>query len=167
MAIWHMNLKDNRKEGKCSDEELKFRLCKEKGILAIGWNVTAEVNSWQEYRLKAEKVYTSEKKNLTTACNGFEKMKEGDLVWVANPVTKDWYLTRVIDKNSEPTICKNLKEFDICSYRICEFLNVTISDEIIALLNSDKISKRLTLSEIHNEKMITATNALVNVKEGK
>ena len=57
MNVWHMNLKDNRKKEKCTDQELKFRICKEKGILAIGWGISEKVNSWQEYRIKAKKIY--------------------------------------------------------------------------------------------------------------
>lgn len=43
MTIWYMNLKDNRAvENRNADEELKFRICIEKSILAIGWGFCAD-----------------------------------------------------------------------------------------------------------------------------
>lgn len=42
MNVWYMNLKDSRSvENRNADEELKFKICIEKSILAIGWGFDA------------------------------------------------------------------------------------------------------------------------------
>lgn len=155
MTIWYMNLKDNRKSEKCSDEELKFRICKEKGILAIGWGVESFVNSWQEYCIKAEKIY-----GKIPAINSLEKMSCGDFVWVKNPVVKEYYLVEIIDKNPFPSICGNLKEFDINSYRLCKFTSVTATEDIADLLQN-KADIRHTISQIKNSELLSATKTLI------
>ena len=155
-----MSLKDERSKGACSDREIKFRICMEKGILAIGWGITATVNSWQEYCLTAKKVYKNDK-GFERAIKALAEMQEGDLVWTKNPVTDEWFLSRIVDKNPFPGICYDLQEFDICSYRLCEFLSLKIPQEICEQLNSKKIVKLQTASRITDENLINATNALI------
>lgn len=109
MAVWRMNLIDNRKLGnRCKDQELKFRICIEKSIVGIGWGLNACFDSWEEYHTCADYRY-HENKGYTTAANALKEMACGDLVWTQNPVTHERYLAQVLD--SEPSLCCHLREF--------------------------------------------------------
>ena len=113
--VWCMNLIDARDEDvKNKDTELKFRLCKERGILAIGWGVSSVVNSWQEYLDVASNTWRTSK-NFVAATNALKEMAYGDLVWVKNPVSDDVYIAEIVDKSTDPSIYSNLMEFDICA----------------------------------------------------
>ena len=122
--VWCMNLKDNRKEvDRNKDAELKFRLCKEKGMVAIGWGVNSVVNSWQEYLEAANNTWRANM-NFVAATNALKEMACGDLVWIKNPVSDDVYIAEIVDKSADPSIYSNLIEFDICAYRKCRYLFV-------------------------------------------
>ncbi len=115
MNVWCMNLKDNRDiDERNRDEELKFRLCRKKSIIAIGWAIPEDVFTWDEYIIKADVVYAA-KKNYKTARNQLQRVEKGDLVWVKNPPKKAYFLVEITDDS--PNVCNNLKEFDICGYR--------------------------------------------------
>ncbi len=124
IRVWCMNLIDNRNEGERNkDAELKFRLCKEKGIIAIGWGVSGVVNSWQEYLEAANNAWRANK-NFVAATNALKEMACGDLVWIKNPASDDVYIAEIVDKSADPSIYSNLMEFDICAYRKCRYLFV-------------------------------------------
>lgn len=97
-TIWCMNLKDNRDESNNRnwDGELKFRLCRERSMIAIGWCVPYVVNTWEEYKKIANDI-TFYGKGYVTARNNLERIKKGDLVWIKNPTTEDRYLVEIED----------------------------------------------------------------------
>ena len=58
MNVWYMNLKDSRSvENRNADEELKFKICIEKSILAIGWGFDAIIYDWSQYKALADYFY--------------------------------------------------------------------------------------------------------------
>ena len=167
--IWCMNLIDNRNEGERNkDDELKFRLCQEKGIIAIGWGVSGFINSWQEYLQSANEVWKSDK-NFIAAINALEEMAYGDLVWTKNPASGDIYIAEVVDKSPEPSIYNNLIEFDICAYRKCRYLYVD-SNYLTGSLCKKHLSARRAIEKMSNsarQDTIDATLPLFEkLKEG-
>lgn len=106
-AVYCMNLKDNR-DVPNHDKELKFRLCLEKSMIAIGWGVPKIVNTWEEYNKIAEHQHSNDR-GYHIARNNFQKIKKGDLVWVKNPVSGERYLVEI--KDEYPGIYHSLKEF--------------------------------------------------------
>lgn len=148
VKIWCMNLIDNRNKSKRNkDDELKFRLCKEKGIIAIGWGVTEPVNSWQEYLEVANNVYKGNG-GYSAARNALPKMSCGDLVWTKNPVTGDAYIVEITDKSAEPSIYGHLTEFDICAYKRGRYFHVD-STCLAGSLCADKLKTRKAIAEMH------------------
>lgn len=77
MNLWLVNLKDNRDTAE-KDIDLKFRICKALGIVAIGW-------------------YDTDEENGRTAKKLLGEMKEGDYVWVIHPANGTYHLAKVID----------------------------------------------------------------------
>ena len=117
--IWCMNLKDRRPEGKRNrNEELKFLLCLEKSVVAIGWCVPDDVHTWEEYREIADKTYAG-KDGYKTAVKALGGMRSGDLVWVKKPKDDVYILAEIAD--NYPGINLFLREFDICAYRRVRF----------------------------------------------
>lgn len=115
MNIWCMNLKDDRNVSERNrDEELKFRLCREKSIVAIGWAIPEDVFTWNDYKKRADVVYAA-KNNYHIARDHLQRMEKGDLVWVKNPPKKAYFLVEITDDS--PNVCNNLKEFDVSGYR--------------------------------------------------
>lgn len=144
-TIWCMNLKDNRDEPRRNrDMELKFRLCRERSMIAIGWAVEDDVNSWEEYILRADIKYQADTA-YATARKGLQSMKPGDLVWTQNPVTHEHYLVEITDKT--PRIYGSLEEFDICGCRSGTFY--LVPDAILTgALSSKNLSARHTIERI-------------------
>lgn len=166
MTIWQMNLIDNREQGnRCKDKELKFCMCKEKSVLAIGWGLRAEFDSWQEYKNLAD-VFYKENKGYVSAIAAIQKISCKDLVWTQNPVTNERYLTQVLD--SLPSLCCNLREFDLFSCRKAKFYKV--DGELLEQcgLSGQKLSGRQTIEQIHRQDIIDATVQLFeSIKRNK
>lgn len=148
MTVWCMNLKDNRGGPKQNrDKELKFRLCLEKSMVAIGWAIPDTVNTWEEYRKKAKEIWAGNEGYLTAATN-LQDMKKGDLVWVRNPTGRTLYLVEIID--DVPGIYSSLKEFDICGYRKGEFYLVG-EEQLTDELRDGNLRARGTLERMHED----------------
>ena len=131
MEIWYMNLKDNRAvENRNADEELKFRICIEKSILAIGWGFCADFKDWSEYKFLADVRYGDDK-GYSAAVKGLTEMQKGDLVWLKNPVSHERYLAQILD--DAPSLCCNLKDFDIYSCR--KACIIPVSSEMLSQFN--------------------------------
>ena len=155
MKIWCMNLIDNREqESRCKDKELKFRICREKSILAIGWGLSAEFDSWQDYKNLAD-IFYKDNKGYLSAIAAIQKISCKDLVWTQNPVTNERYLAQVID--SPPSLCCNLREFDLFSCRKAEFYKVDMELLERCGLSGQKLSGRQTIEQIHGQNIIDAT----------
>ncbi len=159
--VWCMNLKDNRAtDRKNKDSELKFRLCVEKEIIAIGWSVPEVINSWQEYLAVADKFWGTENEYIV-GTNAIKEMAYGDLVWVKNPVNDEFYIAEILDKAHDPSIYSNLTEFDICAYRKCRFFYVKQSHLIDELCKKNLVARHaIERISPSRQNTIDATNAL-------
>ena len=110
-----MNLIDNRQvKNRNTDKELKFRICLEKSILAIGWGVSECPRDWAAYRALADQEHAADSA-YPTAVRNLQEMQKGDLVWLHNPVTQVYYLAQVTD--DAPTLCCDFAAFDVFSCR--------------------------------------------------
>ncbi len=157
MHIWCMNLKDNRDEPN-QDFTLKFDLCFEKSMIAIGWSVSSVVNTWDEYKNIADKQY-ADALRYRVARNNLERLKRGDLVWVKNPATGARYIVEITDDS--PEIYTHLKEFDIFAYRKGKYH--LIKELPSDILSEKQLRARHTLECMHSEtrgETIRATIAL-------
>lgn len=115
MTVWMMNLIDNRQvKNRNTDKELKFRICLEKSILAIGWGVSECPRDWSAYRALADQEHAADSA-YPTAVRNLQEMQKGDLVWLHNPVTQVYYLAQVTD--DAPTLCCDFAAFDVFSCR--------------------------------------------------
>ena len=115
MTVWLMNLIDNRQvKNRNTDKELKFRICLEKSILAIGWGVSECPRDWAAYRALADQEHAADSA-YPTAVRNLQEMQKGDLVWLHNPVTQVYYLAQVTD--DAPTLCCDFAAFDVFSCR--------------------------------------------------
>ena len=148
VKIWCMNLKDNRDTPKQNqDKELKFRLCRERSMIAIGWAVEGDVNSWEDYERKANALYR-DNSAYTSAHNCLQSMSAGDLVWTRNPVTHECYLVDITDET--PRIYDSLKEFDICGYRSGTYYLVPEA-KLIGDLSPRNLSAEQTIDQIRSD----------------
>lgn len=150
MTIWCMNLKDNRKENKNADKALKFWFCKENGMIAIGWAVPEDVQTWEEYKEIADDKYGKDRA-YKAAIHNISAMKKDDLVWVKNPVTSERYLAKILDK--VPQVCNQWKEKDICANRKVEYYDVK-SDLPLCL---KQLYARWTIEKIHRDAVVHET----------
>lgn len=115
MTVWMMNLIDHRQvKNRNADKELKFRICLEKSILAIGWGVSERPRDWAAYRALADQKYSTDSA-YPTAARYLQEMQKGDLVWLHNPVTQVYYLAQVTD--DAPELCCDFAAFDVFSCR--------------------------------------------------
>ena len=166
--IWCVNLKDNRKEEyRNKDGQIKFRLCKEKRIVTIGWGVKEPVNLWEEYKEIADKVYKGDR-GYAAARNALEKIKYGDLVWTKNPVTEEYYIAEITGKSDIPSIFNDLIEFDTCAYKRCRFFSVD-NKYIIGPLCKTKVRAIRAIEKMGTEKRgdtIKATIERFNICKG-
>ena len=158
MNVWYMNLKDNRDaENRNSDDELKFRICIEKSILAIGWGFNANFEDWSEYKALADDYYKDDKddKAYSAAVNGLTKMQKDDLVWLKNPVSHERYLAQIVDDS--PSMCCCLKDFDIYSCRKANIIK--ISHELLNQfdLQGKKDYGRHTIEQVREQPIIDGT----------
>lgn len=158
MAIWSMNLIDNRELGNCcKDPELKFRICMEKSILGIGWGLNAVLDSWEDYQTLAGYCYHGDTA-YSTAVNALREMACGDLVWTQNPVTNERYLAQVID--NKPSLCCYLREFDLFSYRKADIFQIDTELLDRYVLSEKELSGRHTIERIRKQLLIDATMQL-------
>ena len=83
MGVWVMNLIDNREHDVNTPE--KFRECKDRGILAIGWAKEKPLESYIGRELMAYKA----------AVKGLSDIELDDLVWVRDTANKEYYICKV------------------------------------------------------------------------
>lgn len=150
MNIWCMNLKDNRKENKNADKALKFWLCKENDMIAIGWAVSENVQTWEEYKEIADDKFGKDRA-YKAAIHNISAMKKDDLVWVKNPVTSERYLAKILDE--APHICNQWKEKDICANRKVKYYEV--KSELPPSLK--RLNARWTIEKIHRDAVVDET----------
>lgn len=149
-----MNLKDNRSiENHNADEELKFKICIEKSILAIGWGFDAIFYDWSQYKALAD-YYYRDYDGYRTAVKYLSDMQNGDLVWLKNPVTDESYIAQIID--DAPSLCCYLKEFDIYGYRKAKIFKIT--PDLLEKYNiPNKKGKGHTIEHVRIQSVIDGT----------
>ena len=154
MNVWYMNLKDNRSiENHNADEELKFKICIEKSILAIGWGFDAIFYDWSQYKALAD-YYYRDYDGYRTAVKYLSDMQNGDLVWLKNPVTDESYIAQIID--DAPSLCCYLKEFDIYGYRKAKIFKIT--PDLLEKYNiPNKKGKGHTIEHVRIQSVIDGT----------
>lgn len=160
MIVWRMYLIDNRDESsRSNDTELKFRICLEKSMLGIGWCINGSFDSWKDYLQIADMVF-DKSKGYSTAMNKIQEMAKGDLVWLQNPISRDYYIAQVCDDS--PSLCCHLREFDLYSYRKAEIYPVDKDLIEKYSLTDDDISGRHTIENIHKQAVVDATCDIFN-----
>lgn len=114
MNVWLMNLKDNRDEANKPPDltKSKFQFCLEHKILGIGW-----VN--QEPGNAA----------FTRAKNAFSEFETGDLIWVKDSDTKEYYLCQ-ITASVVSTQDEEWNRQDIGQYCACNFFRIGAAENL-------------------------------------
>lgn len=159
MNVWYMNLKDNRSvENRNADEELKFKICIEKSILAIGWGFDAIFYDWSQYKLLAD--YYQDDAGYRTAVKYLSDMKRSDLVWLKNPVTHERYLVQIID--DVPSLACYLKDFDIYTCRKANIIKINSETLSKFDLLGKKDFARRTIEQVGEQSIIDGTIKLFN-----
>ncbi len=160
MNVWYMNLKDNRSvENRNADEELKFKICIEKSILAIGWGFDAIFYDWSQYKLLADYYYQDDA-GYRTAVKYLSDMKRSDLVWLKNPVTHERYLVQIID--DVPSLACYLKDFDIYTCRKANIIKINSETLSKFDLLGKKDFARRTIEQVGEQSIIDGTIKLFN-----
>lgn len=156
MNVWKMNLKDNRDhcdvpmDLECS----KFDFCKQRDIVGIGW---ADYSDNEDNTL-TEKDYGYEK-----AKNSISSFENGDLVWVKNPETKEYYLC-VIKSQVQYTNEEEFNKNDISMYCECEYKYIGIADKLPNEIKKKDLVSISTVSKV-NEQLSKATVLFFNAME--
>lgn len=141
-----MNLKDNRNNGKNLNSDEKFKFCFSNSIIGIGW---------VGYGLH------SGAKNYDNAKATFDKMGTDDLVWVRNPVTKEYYICEIVkDKENITPLIPHLKTNDISEYKSVNFYKVGTKQYLPVGITYRNLISRSTARKVNNNAVIKSTNEL-------
>ncbi len=130
MNVWLMNLKDNRDEAnKPSDlTKSKFQFCLEHKIVGIGWVDQEPDNA-----------------AFARAQNALSEFEAGDLVWVRDPNTQEYYLCR-ITASAVSTQDEEWNRQDIGQYCACEFFRVGAAESLPEEIARESLISRSTIS---------------------
>lgn len=139
--VWCMNLKDNR-DIQEANSELKFRFCRDKGIVAIGW-----VNDPHDG-------------NEPTPCKKARKaigaFVPGDLVWVRHPVEKKYYICE-ISAPATQTDDPAYHEKDIGIYCKCTFAEIGTKANLPKGITYRNLISRSAIRKMKDPKMASIT----------
>ncbi len=138
MQVWIMNLKDNREEANRPPnlEKSKFRFCLEQGIVGIGWVDEAAQEAESPAFSRAEKA--------------LDAFAAGDLVWVRDPETKEYYLCQI----TAPAVTTREEEWnrqDIGRYCACTFFPVGTAENLPEGITADMLVSRSAISPAGDE----------------
>ena len=138
MQVWIMNLKDNREDGNRPPdlEKSKFRFCLEQGIVGIGWVDEAAQEAENPAFSRAEKA--------------LDAIAAGDLVWVRDPETKEYYLCQI----TAPAVTTREEEWnrqDIGRYCACTFFPVGTAENLPEGITADMLVSRSAISPAGDE----------------
>lgn len=149
MTVWCMNLKDNRDKSnhRNRDPELKFRICRERSMVAIGWGIPSATGTWEEYTNIADHLPSCDR-GYRAARKNLELIQKGDLVWVKNPATGERYIVEIEDDC--PRISDSLKGFDACAYRKGKYYAVK-ADSLTGALSAKPLRAGHTLERVHEQ----------------
>ena len=152
MNVWIINLKDNSGDGSKKNTPYKFEFCKDKSIIGIGWCDEKYVN---------DNDYNSAKECL-------DKMQQGAFVWTRHPVSKEYYLCKILDKTTielDLNDPKNQKytDNDISAYRKVKFHRINCN--VKSLIDYKKLISRSTARAVFDAKTIKLTEDIIT-REG-
>lgn len=143
MGVWVMNLIDNREHDVNTPE--KFRECKDRGVLAIGWAKKNPLESFTDGDLAAYKA----------AVNGLSSIESDDLVWVMDPANKDYYICKVYG------VLENAPEYlhskDIGQYRKAEWYGPVSQNALPNPLTVQRLISRPTIRRVLKPDVVKAT----------
>lgn len=131
MNVWLMNLKDNREESISKTGDEKFQFCMSQGIVGIGW-----VGYDPE---------TSEDGAYLRAHMSLSRFEIGDLVWVHNNVTGNYYTCSITEK-AKKTDDELFNQNDISEYCRCKFIGVGDSQTLPNGITPERLVSRATIS---------------------
>ncbi len=131
MNVWIMNLKDNREESNSKTGDEKFQFCMSQGIVGIGWVGCDPETSEDGAYLRAH-----------MSLNSFEI---GDLVWVHNNVTDNYYACSITEK-AKKTDEESFNQNDISEYCRCKFIGVGDSQTLPNGITPERLISRATIS---------------------
>lgn len=143
MGIWILNLIDNREKDSNTPE--KFRQCKDRGILAIGWAKEDPLTYYNGDDLKAYKA----------AAKGLSSIEPNDLVWVRDTVNKTYYICKVCGALEKAPA--NLWHKDIGQYRKAEWYGPVARNELPDPLAVKRLISRPTVRRVLKPDVIRAT----------
>lgn len=133
MKVWIMNLKDNREESQSKNGDEKFLFCMSRGIVGIGWAGCDPETSDDGDFLRAH-MYL----------NSFEI---GDLVWVRNIVTGEYYICSITEK-AEKAGEDLYNQNDIGEFCHCKFISVGNSEALPDGITAERLVSRTTISSV-------------------
>ena len=148
MGVWAMNLIDNREHDVNTPK--KFRLCKNMGILAIGWAKEKPLESYTGRELKAYKA----------AVKGLSGIESNDLVWVRETVNKEYYICKVCGVLEYAP--KDLQSNDIGQYRKAEWYGPVSQNELPDPITVQRLVSRPTIRRVLKPDVIKATQDFFN-----
>lgn len=131
MNVWLMNLKDNREVSISKTGDEKFQFCMSQGIVGIGW-----VGYDPE---------TSEDGAYLRAHMSLNRFEIGDLVWVHNNVTGNYYACSITEK-AKKTDEESFNQNDISEYCRCKFIGVGDSQTLPNGITAERLVSRATIS---------------------
>lgn len=143
MAVWSMNLIDNREHGVNTPE--KFRFCKNIGILAIGWAKENPMESFTGRDLSGYKA----------AVKGLSSIELEDLVWVRDTVNKEYYICKVLGSLEKAPI--NLWTKDIGQFRKAEWYGPVSQNALPNPLAVQRLISRPTIRRVLKPDVVKAT----------
>ena len=143
MGVWVMNLIDNREHDVNTPK--KFRLCKNMGILAIGWAKENPLESFTGRDLSGYKA----------AVKGLSNIELEDLVWVRDTVNKEYYICKVLGALEKAPI--NLWAKDIGQYRKAEWYGPVPQNELPDPITVQRLVSRPTIRRVLKPDVIKAT----------
>lgn len=133
MKVWIMNLKDNREKSQSKSGDEKFLFCMSRGIVGIGWAGCDPETSDDGAFLRAH-MYL----------NSFEI---GDLVWVRNIVTGEYYVCSITEK-AEKAGEDLYNQNDIGEFCRCKFISVGNSEALPDGITAERLISRTTISSV-------------------
>lgn len=150
MNVWRLTISTNAKDG--VDPR---RFCFERGILGVGWAVSADGPlDWKTYeRLGTAAFYERGDKGWWPALNAIgNRMREGDLCW-SRDRDANYYLGRV-DGPWEYRAGGAYRDADVVNVRATRWVCVGVEDSVPGkVLNS--LRARRTLQAVHDDSVRT------------
>ena len=143
MGVWIMNLIDRRECDVNTPE--KFRLCKNMGILAIGWAKEKTLKSYTGRELMAYKA----------AVKGLSGIESDDLVWIRDTVNKEYYICKVYGVLE--TAPKDLQFKDISQYRKAEWYGPVSQNALPNPLTVQRLISRSTIRRVLKPDIVKVT----------